>query len=290
MTKPQQLPEQSDLAYCMDLVREADRDRYLTVLLAPAGVRAALFVLYAFKVEVEKTHAVVSEPMLGQIRLQWWRESLDGIYAGSPRRHAVVTPLAEIVRQHALDRTLFDRIIDGHERDLDPAPFEDMNALAAYCGDVDGALVALAMTVLAGRPEGGRSALSEAVGSAYGMANLIRRMATNRASGPLAVPESVASVNGLAPDALRTVARDNADLNAAVADVARAVEERIAKGRANCRAALAADRSALLHLTLARGILRRLKKAQYAPFDARVVEPAPGEIWRLLLASVLRRP
>lgn len=290
MTNPPQPTEQDDLAYCMDLVRDADRDRYLTVLLAPARSRAALFVLYAFKVEVEKTHAVVSEPMLGQIRLQWWRESLDGIYAGAPRRHAVVTPLADLVQRHGLDRALFDRIIDGHERDLDPAPFESLEALVGYCIEVEGALIALAMTVLAGRPECERLALAETAGAAFGMARLLRRMALNRPSGPLPVPASIAVANGLEPEALRNVGRDSVQLQAAVAEVAGETAHRIVEAQAASGAALPADRSALLPLAVARGILRRLKKAKYAPFDARVVEPAPGEIWRLLLASVLRRP
>src|SRR3546814_8203475 len=75
------------LAYCADMVRTADSDRYATVPFAPSDRRPGLLALYAFNVEVAKTREVVSQQLLGSIRLQWWRESLEGIYAGTPRTH-----------------------------------------------------------------------------------------------------------------------------------------------------------------------------------------------------------
>ena len=73
------------------LVRQHDRDRFLTTLFAPDDRREDLLALYAFNHEVAKTREVVSEPTLGRIRLQWWRDNLEAIYAGQPpRRHGVV--------------------------------------------------------------------------------------------------------------------------------------------------------------------------------------------------------
>ena len=67
------------LSYCADQVRRQDRERYLTALFAPAGRREDLFALYAFNLEVAKTAEVVSEAMVGRIRLQWWREAIEEI-------------------------------------------------------------------------------------------------------------------------------------------------------------------------------------------------------------------
>ncbi len=64
--------------YCAALVREADRDRYLATLFAPADRRGALFSLYAFDIEISRIRDVAHEPMPGEIRLQWWREVLEG--------------------------------------------------------------------------------------------------------------------------------------------------------------------------------------------------------------------
>ena len=76
-------------------LRRVDYDRYLCALFASPGPRAGMIALYAFSHEVAKISEVVSEPMLGEIRLQWWREAIDGIYDGVARRHDAVEALAE---------------------------------------------------------------------------------------------------------------------------------------------------------------------------------------------------
>src|SRR5215469_14873091 len=118
------MPTDSTPSACARLLRQHDRDRFLTALFAPAERREDLFALYAFNYEVARVREVVTEPLLGRIRLEWWRESLDAIYAGAPvRRHEVVEPLAAAIRRHGLSREHFDRLIDAREEDLaDAAP------------------------------------------------------------------------------------------------------------------------------------------------------------------------
>src|SRR5499427_171057 len=98
------------------LVRRHDRDRYQTALFAPAARREALFALYAFNYEIARVRETVTQPMLGQIRLQWWREVLDAAYAGAPSRpHPVVIPMTAAIRDFGLTRGHFDRLIDARE-------------------------------------------------------------------------------------------------------------------------------------------------------------------------------
>src|SRR6201984_811294 len=66
------------------LVRRHDHDRYQTVLFAPAARREALFALYAFNYEIARVRESVTQPMLGQIRLQWWRENIGAAVARGP--------------------------------------------------------------------------------------------------------------------------------------------------------------------------------------------------------------
>src|SRR5208282_2178696 len=73
------------------LVRRHDRDRFQTALFAPAARREALFALYAFNCEIARVRERVTQPTLGQIRLQWWREAIETAYRDTmPRRHQVV--------------------------------------------------------------------------------------------------------------------------------------------------------------------------------------------------------
>src|SRR5471030_76032 len=90
------------LSYCAEQVRRYDRDRFLTALFAPPPQREDLFALYAFNLEIAKIRETVTEPMLGRIRLQWWREAIAALEQGVVRQHGVVEPLAEAVRRHAL--------------------------------------------------------------------------------------------------------------------------------------------------------------------------------------------
>lgn len=136
-------------AYCADLVQQHDPDRFLTVMLAPMARRADLASLYAFNLEVAKTREAVSEGMIGDIRLQWWREAVEECFAGGPvRRHAVVEALAETIRRHDLPRAPFDRLLDARAADLDdepPATREDFNA---YLDGTATPLADLALAVL----------------------------------------------------------------------------------------------------------------------------------------------
>src|SRR5215207_1372519 len=100
-------------------VRAHDRDRFQTALFAPADRREALFALYAFNYEIARVRESVTQPMLGQIRLQWWREVIEAAYAGqAPRRHEVAEPLTAAIREFGLSRPHFDRMIDAREVDL----------------------------------------------------------------------------------------------------------------------------------------------------------------------------
>src|ERR1700722_17320048 len=154
-------------------LRRHDRDRYQTALFAPADRRRALFVLYAFNYEVARIREAVHEPMLGLIRLQWWRDALEEIYAGArPRRHEIVAPLAAAIRAHGLSQAYFTALLDARARDMDENPPESLAALEAYASDVSGSLTLLALEILGIENPIARSAGS-AIGTAYALSGLL---------------------------------------------------------------------------------------------------------------------
>src|SRR5438552_11049966 len=115
------------------LVRRHDHDRFQTVLFAPAARREALFALYAFNYEIARVRESVTQPMPGQIRLEWWRENIAAAFAGGPvRHHIVVEPLTAAIRGLALSRANFDRLIDARETDLEDDPSESLADLEYY--------------------------------------------------------------------------------------------------------------------------------------------------------------
>ena len=137
--------------YCLNEVKRHDHDRYLAALFLPAEKRAAGLALIAFNLEIARTREIVSESVLGQIRLQWWRETIDGLYDGTPREHPVVETLHATIREHDLPREPLGRLIDAREADLEDEPPADLMALESYARDTSGELLALVMRCLASR-------------------------------------------------------------------------------------------------------------------------------------------
>ncbi len=154
-----------------DALKQADPDRYRAALMSNAQGRADLLILYAFHYELAKVPEVTSEPMLGQIRYEWWREAIDEIYSGKDvRRHEISTPLSEMLLRTEVPRFWIDRLIDGRARDLDPQPFNDLKDALTYCRQTSGTLMQIAVKVLGGNPDEG---VLQA-GEAWGLTGLAR--------------------------------------------------------------------------------------------------------------------
>jgi phytoene/squalene synthetase len=197
------------LSPCGAAVRAGDPDRFLAALLAPPGPRERLFALYAFNLELARIPSVVSEPMLGAIRLQWWREVVEAAFAGAPpRRHEVAEPLTAAIREAALPRAPFERLLDARARDVGADPPTTRAELDAYLADTGGALLDLAARALA--PDGGGPATADA-GFAFAAANLLRAAPALIAKGrSLRGPAATGAAQGLAADALVALARARA--------------------------------------------------------------------------------
>lgn len=137
------------IAACADLVRRGDEDRWRAAMAVPDAERGGLMALYAFNLEIARAPWVASEPLLAEIRLQWWKDAIEEIYAGAPpRRHEVVEPLARAIHEADPPRALFIETIEARLRDADPAPFDDLAALEAHVNRTAGHLAVLSAQLL----------------------------------------------------------------------------------------------------------------------------------------------
>ena len=159
-------------ASLIDNLKSVDPDRYRASLFADQTGRNALSVLYAFHAELAKVPELVSEPMLGEIRYQWWRDVIDEIYTGKPvRQHEVSSPLAALIKNSKIPRFWLDKLIDERARDLDPTPFENLDAAQEYCRNTSGVLMEIAAHIL---DANGKQDGIEIAGEAWGLTGLIR--------------------------------------------------------------------------------------------------------------------
>lgn len=273
-----------DYEYCAAQVREHDSDRYVTTLFAPESRRAELLVLYAFNLEVARSREAAREPMLGRIRLQWWRDAVAECYEGVPRRHQVVQPLAAAIRNRDLPRELFDRIIDAREADHDDAPMESMERLATYAEATGGALNLLALRIL-GVDDSDLERAAAAIGAAWVLTGMMRGMRHLLATGRPVLPADVMRRHDLSPDSLRQMT-PSAPLRNAVREIA-GMAYRYLEETASGKSAGAA--AALLPSVLARAYLKRLARTGYDPFDRRNIDPLRLRAWRLIVPAVTGR-
>lgn len=141
-------------------VQQADPDRWLASrFVADAGARADLIALYAFEAELTAIPSRVSQPLLAEMRYVWWRDQMDGVFSGAPRRgHPVLEALADLSGRHDLDRSTLDALIDAHIDRIHMRP-HDLDALFA-------APMRQAVHILAGL---GHEAPAEAAGHLLGL-------------------------------------------------------------------------------------------------------------------------
>jgi len=128
------------LAACAALVERGDPDRFRAAMAAPVAARAVLFPLYALNIEVSRAPWLTEEPMIAEMRLQWWRDVLEEIAAGTAvRAHEVSTALADVLDTEAA-RAL-DRLVAARRWDIYRDPFEDEAEFNDYLGATAGELM-----------------------------------------------------------------------------------------------------------------------------------------------------
>ncbi len=165
-----------------DIVARGDPDRFDACMAAPVATRAVLFPIYAFNVEVSRATWAISEPLIGEMRLQWLRDALDDIANGkTASRHEVIAPLGDVLDGEGA--RILDRLVQARRHDLQPKPARDVGQFREYLDSTGGGLMWVAARALGGEDE----ACFRTLGMASGLANFllaVPRLAT-RMGAPL---------------------------------------------------------------------------------------------------------
>lgn len=218
---------QDVFAYCAELVRAADRDRYLATLFAPAEQRDALFALYAFGSELMRVREAAREPLPGEIRLQWWSEVLGGERDGEAGANPVASALLQIVARHRLDAAALSDAVDAHGFDLYDEPMQTLADLESYARRTSSTLFALAAKMLSGTEA---KEAAEPVGIAYAIAALLRALPQHAARGQLYVPAALLARHNVQTSDV-FAGRSSPGLNAAFAELRDVARNHLAAAR-----------------------------------------------------------
>jgi phytoene synthase len=182
--------QSSAATFCADLVRRHDFARYAATIFLPASERRALLALYAFNVEIVRVREQVTQPLPGEIRLQWWRDMLAGHGHGGVEGNPVAAELLLVVEGFGLPVERLARLIEEHQFDLYNDPMPTLAALEGYLNDTSSALFALAARIAApASPE--IDHVARHAGLAQGLVGVIAALPYDAARRQLFLPQQL---------------------------------------------------------------------------------------------------
>ncbi len=286
------MPNMADLTYPTELrdavwqaARAGDRDRYWAALFVPEPSRTGLMTLAAFNVELARIPEIVSDPMMGEIRLQWWRDALAG---DTDTGNLIADALRLTVQEFQLDRPRLQGLIDARIFDLTGDIMPDQQAARAYLHKTAGSMFALALKILGDETSGPEMAVKDA-GLAYGLTGLMRSLAYHRAQGRLYLPATAFADAGVSPEAFMA---GSADESCATALARLRADARLALS--NARSAIEnsppTNRNAFLPLVLVEPALKSMDRA--SPYSLQSEEQtlsALSRLWHLTRAALRGR-
>lgn len=266
-----------------DAARDGEPDRTIAALFAPADAQPGLLAVAGFAAEVGRIGFQVREPMMGEIRLQWWRDALTQGRAGARSGHPVADALVAAIVRHALPHEPFERILEARGADVSNHLFADDVALDDYLAATEGLVFALGVAILTGPEVAAHPGLRSA-GLAYGLARGLGRMPAALRHGAVLLPQTRLAEAGVSPEALeqRPV---SAEIEAAADLIARGLELRARAALDQARLELAevkrAALPALLPLAMVEPYFAVQNRRGYRRLT-QVVEPTPlTRLWRL---------
>lgn len=184
----------------MELVRAADRDRYVAALYAPEDRRADLLALYAFNAEISGIRERVSQALPGEIRLQWWRDVIAAGDAEAGAGHPVAEALLAAIERRNLPRQAFQNYLDARIFDLYDDPMPTRGDLEGYCGETAAAILQLSSLVLDADAAVRTAELAGHAGCAQSITGLLRRLPLHRRRGQCYVPKDILAAAGTSPE------------------------------------------------------------------------------------------
>ena len=273
------------LSYIASETRQHDRDRFLCSLFAPEEKREALYTVLAFNIEIAKTRGMVRERLLGEIRLQWWRDNIELIYnnsSGINSDHLVARELERAIKKFKLSRGLFDQLIDARSRDLVDVPFNDEIDLRRYAYETSSTLCKAMMEILCPASDTlSRNEIhaAESVGMAWALTGIIRASTSLAQQKRIYIPKTLFEEFGIRNDEFYAQNATDDILRAIsyIVDLARieiAYARNMLQGKIKRRYV-----AVLLQASLAELYLNQIESLSFNPFSSRIES---GRVWRQL--------
>ncbi|MGO9544128.1 MAG: phytoene/squalene synthase family protein [Rhodomicrobium sp.] len=262
-----------------NLVRQRDRERYWSALFAPEPKRAGLIALYAFNAELQHIAAAAHEPMVGQIRLQWWRDAIDLAAPGTKTGNPVADALAAAILEHNLPKNRLFDMADARVPEIFGDPPADIQAMISSLQAIDGAVFEIAAFILGDRSEAAKKAAGHA-GLAYGLTHALRTVPLQASRRKLLLPPSYLESRGVNLAAVYR-GKSSAAFGAALADLRGAANRALQKFRAAAPELDPAAFAAFLPLVNVKPYLKAMAAPSFNPLQRTVTLNPLRRFWRI---------
>ncbi|MDB5653690.1 MAG: Phytoene synthase [Tardiphaga sp.] len=273
-------------AFCAQLVRSHDFERYAATLFVPADRRRSLLALYAFNAEVSRVREQVSQPLPGEIRLQWWTDTLAGAGHGDVEGNPVAAELLLAVRSHGLPVDRLTRLVDAHVFDLYNDPMPDLAVLESHINDTASTLFAVAAQILGHVSEPIEQAADHG-GLAQGVVRLLATLPYDAMRRQLFVPQDMLIRHGGSAEEVYA-GQPTPPIRATLDQLISGAQEQLATAMALLPQMPAEARRAFLPLALVARELERVSAGGHDPFELHV--PSRLRIlWTLWRASMSKK-
>jgi 15-cis-phytoene synthase len=269
-------------AFCTELVRSHDFARYASTLFVPVAHRRALMAIYAFNVEISRVRDQVSQPLPGEVRLQWWTAMLAGEGHGGVEGNPVAAELGQAISSYDLPVERLSRLIDEHQFDLYNDPMPTLAALEGYINDTSSALFSLAAGI-AGWQSPEIEHLARHAGLAYGIIQVMAALPQDVSRRQLFVPLQFLESSGSGMEEV-FAGKETPKLRAALDQLIGEARDHLKTSVALMASVPPEVRPVFLPLALVARDLKRMSRADSNPF----VPPVRSRLrtlWTLWRAS-----
>jgi 15-cis-phytoene synthase len=267
----------ANFSHAANHVRNLDHDRYLGALFAPGEARQGLFALYAFNAEIARIRDVVTEPLAGEMRLQWWRDTLAGERAEG-EDHPVAAALIATIKRYNLPIEPFIALIEARSFDLYDDPMPTWRDLEGYCGETSAAIMRLASLILAGGRDPGSAALSGHAGMAYALTGLLRAFPWHARRQQCFLPHELLLSEGASPESIFE-GQETPELLMSLKLVRERAREHLAALRKDITRMDRVMAPAFYPVCLVEPYLDSMERADYRPFQS-VIDISPlRKLW-----------
>lgn len=249
-------------AHYQDKLAREDVGQYYRLLFLPAAQREPAMALYAFWLEVREINDECADPEIARVKLAWWHEEVQRMYACQPR-HPLACALAPVAAHYALAAHEFDALLAALVQHVGTAAYPTYQALREHGRRTRGRIESLAAAI-AGHADSMSAARAADLGATLEILAIIQNIGTDTQRGRVYLPQEDLARFGVTTEDVRAGC-DNAAMRALIG---RSLE-RVQRELAHNAAALAGDDSAWasssrLAITTAQALVAKIAAAPQA--------------------------